>query len=341
MFRSSLIHVMKGHHLSREEARGIMEQMMNGELSSVQVASLLTALRIKGEVADELLGFAEGMLAYATPVEHALVDAVDTCGTGGDGAETFNISTTTAIVAAAAGVPIAKHGNRAASSRSGSIDVLEALGVSIPANAQEAQQMLEQLGVSFFFAPLFHQAMKHVMPARKELGFRTCFNLLGPLVNPARVKRQLVGVFSPDLTPLIAQTLASLSVERALVVSGLDGLDELTVTGPTRVSEVYHGKITEYELTPEEIGLSTYPVEELRGGDAEENAEMTRRVLVGEAGAPRDVVLLNTAAVLYVADRVKSLPEGIEIAKRTIDSGKARAKLEELIAFNRGESYVS
>lgn len=341
MFRSSLTKVMKGHHLSREEARGIMEQMMNGVLSTAQVASLLTALRIKGESADELLGFAEGMYAFATPIESSFPDAVDTCGTGGDGAGTFNISTTTAIVAAAAGVPIAKHGNRAASSRSGSIDVLEALGVSIPANALAAQQMLEQLGVSFFFAPLFHQAMKHVMPARKELGFRTCFNLLGPLVNPARVKRQLMGVFSPELTRVMAETLASLSVERAMVVSSLDGLDELTVTAPTRVSEVRHGEIIEYELTPEEVGLSTYSLEELQGGDAEENAEITRRVLVGEAGAPRDVVLLNTAAVLYVADRVKSLSEGIEIAKRTIDSGKARRKLEALIAYNRGESYVS
>lgn len=341
MFQKSVQKVISGNHLSREDAQKLMRLMMAGELSSVQIASLLTALRMKQETAEELIGFAEGMRKYATKVEHSLVEAVDTCGTGGDGAGTFNISTATALVAAAAGVPVAKHGNRAASSKCGSIDVLETLGIKIPVSAEKAQEMLQDIGISFLFAPLFHQAMKHVMPTRKELGFRTSFNLLGPLVNPASVKRQLLGVFDYKLTPVVAEVLLGLQIERALVVSSLDGLDEITVTGPTQISEVKNGEITTYQLIPEEVGLLTYDIDDLRGGDAQINASIIRDIFAGKKGAHREIVLLNTGAVLLVADRVQSIQEGIAVARQVIDSGQAKEKLLEAIRYTGGEEYVS
>ncbi|WP_073152704.1 anthranilate phosphoribosyltransferase [Seinonella peptonophila] len=341
MFNEGIQKVISGQHLTRQEARQFMHQMMNGEWTNVQVASLLTALRIKEETAEELIGFAEGMRSYAIKVEHSLVDAVDTCGTGGDGANTFNISTAAAFVAAAAGVPIAKHGNRAASSKCGSVDVLEALGMNVAHDAQMARQMLQETNICFLFAPLYHQAMKHVMPTRKELGFRTCFNLLGPLTNPANVKRQLLGVFDHSLTPIIAEALVGLGVERALVVASLDGLDELTVSGSTRVSEVRNGQIFNYLLSPEEVGLSSHPLEALKGGDAKQNAEIIRRVLEGENGAPRDIVVFNAGAVLYLADRVGSVQEGVSEAQKIIDTGKAKAKLIEAIQSSRRVKHVS
>lgn len=341
MMQEMLKKVVEGHDLTRLEAQAVMNMMMEGKATPSQMASLLTSLRIKGETVEELIGFAEGMRSHAVQVQHDHPYAVDTCGTGGDGGKTFNISTASAFVAAAAGVPVAKHGNRAVSSKSGSADVLEELGMDIQLNAKEAQHLLFQTGLCFLFAPLFHQAMKHVMPTRTELGFRTCFNLLGPLANPAGVKIQLMGVYNPALTENVAHVLQALGVERALVVSGLDGLDEITVTAPTRISEVQAGQVKTYEVTPEELGVSPSSLDKIAGGDAKVNATLIRAILNGEKGAPRDVVLLNAGAVLYVADQVCSIRDGVKLAAKLIDSGKAKAKLEEVVRYSQEVRYVS
>lgn len=334
--------VINGESLTKNEAKAVMNQMMLGETSSVKIASLLTALRIKGETVEELIGFAEGMREHATKIEHPLfVDAVDTCGTGGDGSNTFNISTAAAIVAAAADVPVAKHGNRAASSKCGSADVLESLGIEIEANARAAKQLFAKTKLCFLFAPLFHPAMKHVMPTRRELGFRTCFNLLGPLSNPANVTRQLLGVFDPNLTSVIAEVLAALGTKKALVVSSYDGLDELSIAGKTKISELKEGNVTTYELHPEEVGLTLGKKEAIIGGDPETNAAIIQRIFEGEKGAARDVVVLNAGAVLYVADRVQSIEEGVRLAKELIDQGKAKQKLLEVVEASKEVSHVS
>ena len=334
--------VINGESLTQKEAKDVMDKIMSGDSSPVQVAGLLTALRMKGETVEELIGFAKGMREHAANLRDPIFsDAIDTCGTGGDGSNTFNISTAAAIVASAADVPIAKHGNRAASSKCGSADVLEALGIGVEFEPNLAVKLFEKTGICFLFAPLFHPAMKNVKSVRKELGFRTCFNLLGPLTNPVGVKSQLMGVYDPRLTPLIAQVLAAFGHKKALVVSSYDGLDELSVTGKTRVSEIKHGKVITYELDPEQVGLTVGKREEIIGGDPATNAAIIRGVFEGEKSSARDIVVLNAGAVLYVADRVRDIREGIQMAEDLIDQGKAKRKLEEIIEATKEIQYVS
>lgn len=341
MIQKAIRKVVEEQDLTREEAREVMNEMMEGKTTPSQMAGLLLSLRMKGETPDELIGFAQGMRDHVAKVEHAFPDAVDTCGTGGDGGKTFNISTASSIVAAAGGVRIAKHGNRAVSGKSGSADVLEALGVRISMNAKEAEQMLKECGLCFMFAPLYHRAMKHVAPTRSELGVRTCFNLLGPMVNPASVKVQLLGVYDPALTEIVAFVLRELGIERAMVVSGLDCLDELTVTAPTRISELYKGQVRTYEITPEQFGFSRMPLTAIAGGDAQTNASLIREIFQGKQGACRDVVLMNAGAILYVSGRTTTLKEGIENAADLIDSGIAFKKLEEMIHISQEVRHVS
>ncbi|MBL0387970.1 anthranilate phosphoribosyltransferase [Tumebacillus sp. ITR2] len=329
--KQALLAVINGETLTAHEAESAMEQIMSGEATHAQIAGFLTALRMRGETVEEITGFARAMRRFSTKVESKLGGLVDTCGTGGDGAETFNISTTASFVAAAAGVPIAKHGNRAVSSKSGSADVLQALGVEISLTQEQAAHCLEQVGIAFLFAQNYHPAMKHAIAPRKELGFRTVFNVLGPLTNPAGAKRQVIGCFHPDLVEKMAHVLADLGAEHALVVHGLDGLDEITVTGSTKIAEVRDGRVIDvFTLTPEEVGLSRHAIEELRGGDAVTNAAIARHVLQGHYGAARDVVAFNAGATIYVAGLASSIREGVELAKQALDSGRALAVLQQL-----------
>jgi anthranilate phosphoribosyltransferase len=333
--------VVEGQHLNREEARGVMSEIMEGEATPAQIGSLLTALRIKGETADEITGFAETIRSKATAVTTVQQNLLDTCGTGGDGAVTFNISTASAIIAAAGGIRVAKHGNRAMSSKSGSADVLEALGVNIQLSAEQAANCLEQVGICFMFAQLYHQSFKHVAGPRKELGFRTVFNLLGPLTNPAYADRQLLGLFDRSKTELIAQVLQALGLKRALVVASLDGLDEISISAPTKVTELKDGIIRTYEITPDQLGLRTYSILDVKGGDAAENADILRRVFNGERGAHRDILLANSAACFYVTGRCNTLQQGVKLAADLIDSGKVVEKLNELVHFTGDLNYVS
>ncbi|MFD1395032.1 anthranilate phosphoribosyltransferase [Kroppenstedtia eburnea] len=342
MVERSLVKLMAKEDLNRSESERLMGAMMEGDLPPAQAAAVLTALRIKGETVEELAGLAASMRARARQLSAVPPEAVDTCGTGGDGGKTFNISTAAAIVAAAAGVPVAKHGNRAVSGKSGSADVLEALGVGIQLTPEEAEETLAETGICFLFAPLFHEAMKQVLPIRKELGFRTCFNLAGPLANPAGVRRQLVGVFDPGLTETLARVLLSLGTERAMVVSGLDGVDEITLTEETQISEVRDGNVHTYRITPEELGLKRCHPTALSGGDAVVNARIIRDIFQGKPGPCRDVVLANAGAVFTIAGRAGGLQEGIHLAGKTVDEGLALAKLEEMAAGRGKEvSHVS
>lgn len=325
--------VVNLYHLEEKEAEEAMAQIMSGEATSAQIAALITALRLKGETVDEITGFARAMRSHGKKirVNKRLVDIV---GTGGDRSFTFNISTTTAFVVAAAGLPVAKHGNRAVSSKCGSADVLEALGVNVALTPAQAERCLEENGICFLFAPVFHEAMKHAVGPRREIGIRTVFNLLGPLTNPAGAQVQLVGVYDPNLTCVLARVLRSLGVERAMVVHG-DGLDEISHSGETRVSELMGGEIRTYYLTPEDVGLKRGRLADICGGNPERNACMTRDVLSGKPGPCRDVVLMNAAAALFVGGKVETLREGVELAAEAIDSGAALQKLEELVAFTK------
>ncbi|WP_028775898.1 anthranilate phosphoribosyltransferase [Shimazuella kribbensis] len=342
MFLTLLNRLLEGEDLSKNETFYLMEQMMSGSLNDIQIAALLTALRIKGETVEELIGLVEGMKAYATSLPRVIADSVDTCGTGGDGGKTFNISTATTFVAAAAGVSIAKHGNRAVSSKSGSVDVLEQLGITLDLTPDEACKQLQDTGVCFLFAPQYHPAMKHVMPTRKALGFRTCFNLLGPLANPANVQRQLIGVFSPKYTEKMAKVLQALGTKHALIVSGLDGLDEITLTAPTQISELKNGQVETYTITPEDLGISSSSIHELEGGTPTENAAIILEVLQGKKSAKRSIVEVNAAAVLYVAGKTDSLQAGISLAADVIDSGLALQKLRQVAQISQEvKSHVS
>jgi anthranilate phosphoribosyltransferase len=342
------IHRIANHResLSRQDARAVMSEVLAGAASDAQIAALLVALHMKGETVDEIVGFAEAIRAAATPlplIEDSTVDVsdterdalVDTCGTGGDASGTFNISTATALCVAGAGVRVAKHGNRSASSKCGSADVVEALGVNITLPPERVAACLEQVGIAFLFAPAMHSAMKYVHPARRELRLPTVFNLLGPLTNPAHASAQVVGVYSADLVEKLAEALAMLGLRRALVVHGNDGLDEITITGPTRVAEMRDGRVHAYEVTPEEFGLQRAPLESISGGDREENASIIRDILDGNESPRRDVVLLNAAAALVAAGRVKSIKEGIPRAAFSLDSGAARVKLDALVSFTQ------
>lgn len=319
--------------LSADEAAEAMRQVMAGEATPAQLGGLLMALRTKGETVDEIDGLARTMLEFANPVVPPS-PVIDTCGTGGDRSGTFNISTIAAIVVAGAGVPVAKHGNRAASSNCGSADLLEELGVRIDLDASGVERCLAEAGIAFMFAPVFHPAMGHAGPVRRELRVPTVFNFLGPLTNPARPFAQVVGVSDPRMLPLMAEVLSRRGV-RAKLFRGADGLDELTTTGPSTVFEVGSGGVDETALDPDDVGLSRASAEDLRGGDAAASASIARAILEGKPGARRDVVLLNAAAALEVAGRVSRLAEGVELAARSIDSGDAAATLDRWVAASR------
>ncbi|UOF89715.1 anthranilate phosphoribosyltransferase [Fodinisporobacter ferrooxydans] len=336
MFSTTLRKVADGQMLLEQEAYAAMQTIMQGDATPAQIAGFLTALRLRGETVDEIVGFANAMRSFAVPFASPYQTFIDTCGTGGDGADTFNISTAAAFVVAAAGVPVAKHGNRAVSSKSGSADVLQQLGVEIQLSQEEAQTCFREVGVCFMFAPLYHPAMKHAVGPRKELGFRTVFNVLGPLTNPAMAPRQVLGVYNENLVAKIAQVMARLGTEHALIVHGAGGLDELSVCGSTTVAEVKDGSILEYSITPEQLGMDTYPLSDIRGGDALYNAQMIREVLAGKrSDGARGIVALNAAASLYVGGLADSLRAGVKIAEEMIDSGKAYDKLQQLSEFTQ------
>lgn len=330
MFLSALHSVVDGNDLTENEMVLAMTEIMEGKVSDSQLAAFLTALNIKGETVPEIVGAALVMRSKAENLNIKATPLVDTCGTGGDKSDTFNISTASALVAAGAGVNIAKHGNRAVSSRSGSADVLKCLGVNIDAGLPAVKNCVEKAGIGFLFAPLMHKAMKHAAGVRKELGFRTIFNVLGPLTNPANAEAQVLGVFDAKWVEPLAEVLAELGCSHALVVHGEDGLDEITLTGESHIAELKKGKVKSYKLDPDELGLEICFSEDLKGGTPEENAEIIEGILNGEKGPKRDIVLLNSAAAIYVAGIAKSLEQGVQCAVESIDSGKARAKLEDL-----------
>jgi anthranilate phosphoribosyltransferase len=325
--------VLAGRSLTADEAAAAMTVIMDGEATPAQIGALLTALRMKGESVEEIAGFARVMRARSLRITPDAAPLVDTCGTGGARLKTFNVSTTAAFVVAGAGVAVAKHGNRAASSKSGSADVLEALGVDITREPEAVRRCIEAVGVGFLFAQRFHPAMKHAAPVRRELGIRTVFNILGPLTNPAGAPCQVMGVYAPALTEPLARVLGLLGSRRAFVVHGMAGLDEWSTVGVTRVSELRDGQVTTREMTPGDVGLPEATIDDLTGGLPEENAAITRRILAGEGGPRRDIVLLNAAAALVAAGVVEVIPDGIQRAAVSIDSGAAIAKLEALVRF--------
>ena len=338
--------VVEGQHLSRAEAESLMNEIMTGKATDAQIASFLTALRMKCETVDELIGFARVIRAKVLPVRpHANVAAslsgtdremlVDTCGTGGDATGTFNISTATAFVLAGAGIRVAKHGNRSVSSLCGSADVVEAMGIRIDLNADAVAKCIDEIGIGFLYAPLLHEAMRYVVLARREMKIRTVFNLLGPICNPAQATAQVLGVYNEDLTELMAQVLCELGTERAFVVHGSDGLDEITISGESKISEVRDGEVRTYYVTPEDFGIERAPISAIQGGDARENAEIIREVLSNCGGTRQDVVLLNAAAGLVVGGKTGSLRDGIRLARESIQSGSALSCLEKLIDFTQ------
>lgn len=330
MIREAIRKVVEGGDLTQDEAVGAMTEIMEGEASASQVASFVTALRMKGETVEEITGFVRVMREKAVRVKPRCKTLVDTCGTGGDKLDTFNISTTSTFVIVGAGVTVAKHGNRAASSTCGSADVLEALGVDLSLDAGRVAICIDNAGMGFMFAPMMHPAMKHAVGPRKEIGIRTVFNILGPMTNPAGAKRQVIGVFSPDVTETMANVLKALGTERAMVFHGLAGLDEMSTLGETRISELKGGTVRTYTLHPSDVGLSVADPEELAAGSGSvvDNVHALLSVLDGEQGARRNIVLLNAAAALTVAGRAADLREGIAVAAESIDSGSAMAALE-------------
>jgi anthranilate phosphoribosyltransferase len=368
LFRSMILDALHGisslgQSLSRAEAREVMDEVLRGDCTDAQISALLIALRMKGETVEEIVGFAEAVRAAATPLpirlaepelpgrgaldlsgtgRDALLESstnkntlVDTSGTGGDAAGTFNISTATAFVTAGAGVRVAKHGNRSISSKCGSADVMVALGVNIQLSPEHSAQCLRDVGICFLYAPDLHPSMKQVQKVRRELRLRTMFNLLGPLTNPAHASGQVVGVYALEMVEKLAEALSMLGLHRALVVHGLDGLDEITITGPTRVAEVRDGTVRSYEVVPEEFGIRRGTLEDISGGDAAKNAAIIREILDGNKSPRRDVVLLNSAAALVAAGRADHLSDGILLAAQSIDSGAAAAKLARLVSFSR------
>jgi anthranilate phosphoribosyltransferase len=323
-----------GRDLSRDQAGTVLAQIMAGEATEVQIAAVLIALRTKGETVEEIAGLAGTMRALARPVRTTRGDLLDTAGTGG-GRPTFNVSTTAALIAAGAGCAVAKHGNRSATSRSGSADVLEALGARIDLSPENVARCIDELGFGFMFAPAHHAATRWVIPVRKELGVRTIFNFLGPLTNPAGATRQLIGVSDPGVLELMAGALALLGCDRALVVSGADGLDELSTSGPSHVVEVNGNEIERYEVAPRDVGLPESSADALDGGDPAQNAATTRAILAGGGGPARDIALFNAGAVIYAGGRADSLRDGVESAAQTVDSGAAAACLEGYVALSR------
>ena len=330
MIKEAIAQLVEGKDLSYETAEGCMDEIMSGEASQMHMAAYLTALRMKGESIDEIVASANGMRKHATKLNHDM-DVLEIVGTGGDEAYSFNISTTAGIVAAAAGIPVAKHGNRSVSSKCGAADVLEALGVNITIEPSKMEKVLKEENISFMFAQIYHKAMRFVAPVRKELGIRTIFNILGPLSNPAFADMQLMGVYEEGLVKPMAEVLMKLGVKSGMVVYGTDRLDEISISAPTLVCEIRDGALKSYEITPEQFGLATAAKEEMVGGDPQENAKITRAILAGEKGAKRDAVVLNAGACIYIAKKAATLAEGVKIAQETIDSGKAAEKLEAFV----------
>lgn len=333
MIKEAINKIVEGGSLGEEEAGCVMGEIMGGRATPAQIASFLTALRMKGETVKEITGCAREMLKRVDSFNLKEDILVDTCGTGGDRSDTFNISTATAFVVAGAGLTVAKHGNRALSSRCGSADVLETLGVKLDLPKEKVKECLGKVGIGFLFAPLFHRAMKHALAPRQEMGIRTIFNILGPLTNPLGANVRLIGVYDPSLTETLAMVLKNLGVRGAFAVCGEDGLDEISIMGRTRTTQLKDGLIETYYIEPEDFGMRRAPLEEIKGGSREENALILQRVLEGEKGPKRDVVLLNSAACLAAAGLAGDLKEGIKIAENSIDSGIARKKLEFLISF--------
>jgi anthranilate phosphoribosyltransferase len=333
----ALAEVLEGRSLSREQAREVMGLVMAGEATPAQIGGLLVALRVKGETPDEIAGFAEAMRAHVVPVHATRTDLVDTAGTGGDGAHTLNISTAAALVAAAAGAAVAKHGNRAVSSACGSADVLEALGFDLELPPKRIARSIDELGFGFMFAPSHHPAMRHAASVRRELATRTVFNVLGPLTNPAGARAQVIGVFSPELVRTLAAVVAQLGASRAFVVHGFAGIDELSPAGPNLVCEVNDGDVRERTIYPADLGLERCHPDELRGGTPEDNARAIDEIFGGAPGGRRDAVLLNAAGAIAAAGQAADLHEGLERARVAVDSGAAGERLEQLIEFSRGD----
>lgn len=331
MIGKTIEKVIGGVDLTEEEMIECMTRIMSGEVTEAEIASFLTALKIKGEAVSEIVGGVKVLREKAEMVEIQNYYKVDTCGTGGDMLGTYNISTAVAILAAAAGVTVVKHGNRSVSSKCGSADVLEALGVQIDLTSKQVEECVKNIGIGFFYAPSFHKSMKYVGKTRKDLGFRTIFNILGPLANPAYANAQVLGVFSPMLLKPMAEVLKELGVERALIVHGMDGLDEISTSGPTQVAQLKNGEIETYTLKPEDLGIPRATIEDIKGGDAIENAQIIRRLFEGETGPKRDILLVNAAAALYVGKKVNSLEDGVKMAEIIIDSGRALNKLNEFV----------
>jgi anthranilate phosphoribosyltransferase len=328
--------------LEIDEASHLLRAILEQRFTEIQVAALLMALAIKGEAVSEIVGFAREMRRFAVPLPHQKEEAIDTAGTGGDGTGTFNVSTAAAFVIAGAGIPVAKHGNRAISGRCGSADVLSELGVKIDASPAILSECLTRCGIAFLFAPVFHPAMKTLAHVRKELGVRTIFNLLGPLLNPAGVRRQIIGVYSLHLPPIFAEVLSHLDCQRALIFSSEDGLDEISVSGRTRISEVRNGKTTSYYVQPEDLGLLRREKRELLGGDSLENARLLREILEGKRnGAQQEIVLLNAAAGIYVSGLAETLESGLVLALDSLQSGRALDKLEKLIVISNSSSSAA
>ena len=333
MIKEAIAKVVTRTNLAEAEAEAVMREIMQGEATDAQIAAYIVSLRMKGETVEEITGSARVMREKAVPIRLDARYQVDTCGTGGDMAHTFNISTTVAFVVAGAGVTVAKHGNRSVSSKSGSADVLQALGVNIEIPSHRVEESLREVGIGFLFAPMMHQAMKYAIGPRREVGIRTIFNVLGPLTNPARVTAQIMGVYAPELTSPLAQALGNLGAVRAFVVHGMDGLDEITITGKTKVSEFSRGVVKEYDIQPSDFGMQCGTAADLKGGDAKDNAAITINVLKGQKGTRRDIVLLNAAAGLVASGKATDFKDGIGIAAESIDSGAAMKKLEQLKAF--------
>jgi anthranilate phosphoribosyltransferase len=337
MIKEAIIKTANRENLTYEMAETVMDEIMSGQASEIQMAAFLTAMAVKGETIDEITASAAGMRKHCIRILHDM-DVLEIVGTGGDRSNSFNISTTSAMVISAAGIPVAKHGNRAASSKSGAADVLEALGVDITISPEKSLELLRSINLCFLFAQNYHIAMKYVAPVRRELGIRTIFNILGPLVNPAGANMELLGVYSEDLVEPLARVLANLGVKNALVVYGRDGLDEISVSAPTSVCEIRGGSFNSYVITPEDFGLRRCAKSDLVGGSPQENAAITRSVLSGETGARRDAVLFNSGAAIYIAKPELTLGGAIDVAREAIDSGRAMAQLEKFITLSNGKS---
>ncbi|WP_028855525.1 anthranilate phosphoribosyltransferase [Psychrilyobacter atlanticus] len=324
--------LIRGENLTESQMNYAMTEIMEGRVSEIHITSFLTALRVKGETSEEISGGAKVMREKAVPIDFGDRYTVDTCGTGGDGVNTYNISTASAFVLAAGGVSVVKHGNRSVSSQCGSADVLETLGINIDISSKKVKECVEKIDIGFLYAPVFHSSMKYAGSVRKELGFRTIFNMLGPLTNPARANGQVLGVFHENLTELMAEAMKKIGTEHVLVVHGVDGMDEITVTDKTKVSELKDGKINTYYIKPEDFEIKRRSKEELKGGTPKENGEIIRGIFKGSiTGAKKDILILNSGAALYVGKKVSSIKEGVQMAREIIESGKALSKLDELI----------